>query len=1187
MKINKLKFKILLVLFLVGLTSIIFVILQNTLNAFASEYGWSVKTYIYSEKAPITVVKKYEDYDKGTTAYNTFTLNSGEYILFSESSYWDGDYGEGGCDSFESITAPNNYEFATSCWGQVYNVYGNNSDKWDDYFGTPEEIIKRAQNDAWPLGGRELYLHITFQPKINFTGVSSGGKTKNNVSVNWDLDYWKATINGKEYKKNTPITEDGTYTIEWEDTTTWGDLIPPQRSKISHTFTIDKTAPVGTLSGVNSNNRSNGKVSFTWTEANATAKIDGNNYSKNSLLNLSAGSHYFDIFDELGNSRRYSFIVDKTAPVISMYRSDNGSKFSDGALLNCYPYFNVADSDTQSVTISNNSNTYDWKTISTQLVYYDSRPSENVRKYYASRTDLINAIFNKEHTQNVISAKNYNINEAEHIYSSEVDYAYVGCNYSKYYYTANGTNGDYYIFFNDTVRDNFISNNITKYVLSTNKALFCYEGTYTIKATDDVGNYSEKTFTVDLTPPSSGTLSGVVNKGKTNSNVTFSWGADAIRATLNGNPYTKNSTISENGKYVIALFDAADNFTTYTFEIDKIPPTGTLSGVSNGGRTKNNVSFNWIESDATATLNNNNYEKNTPITEPGTYRIVLTDITGNSNTYTFTIDRTAPTGELSGVSNGGRTKNNVKFTWDATAMNKPNVTAKLDNKGYTNGSLITTEGAHTIVLTDDVGNSSTYTFTIDKTPPTGTLSGVENGGRTKNNVSFTWRESTATATLDGAIYNSTLITTEGAHTIVLTDDVGNSSTYTFTIDKTPPTGTLSGVSNGGRTRNNVIFMWAEVGASATLNGSAYNSGNIVSDENNYTVILTDDVGNSSTYTFTIDKTPPTGTLSGVSNGGRTNSDVSFTWTEPGATATLNLAPYERNTVVRAEGEYTIVLTDDVGNSSTYTFTIDKTAPIGNFSENGNLVDAVLYFKNSVSFTCNENDVYSELTVNKNTTPYTFGNLIKADGVYSLKLYDDVGNVNVYNFVIDTIAFTDNFNYLQKNYKSNISAWFETYNFKLSSSNNYIADKYYSFTNYSDCYKYAYNREHAIIESDTYLGGNIIYNLTGQAVTVYDVASLTSYVGQKYYIYKSSENSNTLKAYFNVANLEMALSRYAQMSVTNKYIPDTPAPQFEGDANIPKQNVMRDIIFINTANFTLPYKHNNGYLFLNGKAADYC
>ena len=1250
MKISsKNKFKILLALCVTFIFSLISGILSASVAAYAAT-GTSISADVYFifDSYPIYVETNYNEV-RGDGWSNNYTVTSSSYRI----NIYDY-YSSGGISNPTGSNEYINYIYykedgKTTSFG-LFNVeiYKDNAGKKGDLVNSYSTKSSDADLDnfsAANLSNGDYIIEITCVAACQGTlkGVTNGGRTNGTVSFTWSGSDESATLDGRAYTKGTEITAEGEHTIILKNTGGYSR---------TYTFTIDKTAPTGTLSGVTNGGRTNTGVTFSWTDSLATAKLNGSTYTKGSQI-TNEGSYTLELTDDVGNSTTYTFTIDKTAPVISMFRSDNNTKFSDGVTLNCYPYFSISDSDIKSVIISDGDTEYDWTKETTQTVYFDTRESEDSRIYYASRDALIDVLKEKERKDNLVSEQNYNTSEADHIYSSEIDYAYVGCNYFKYYYTADGQKGDYYIFFNDSVLNTFIDSNINSYVGSTNKTLFLHEGEFTIKATDIAGNITERTFTVDLTAPTSGKLDGVENGGKTNGNVSFTWGNDADHATLNNQEYSKGSTISENGKYTIALYDAVGNFVTYTFEIDKTAPTGTLSGVTDGGRTNTNVSFSWKESGATATLNSKPYESGTVVSDEGDYTIVLTDDVGNSTTYTFTIDKTAPTGTLSGVTDGGRTNTNVSFSWKdgrATAtLNKKEytkdsvitengnyelilkddvgnsttytftidktaptgtlsgvtdggrtntnvsfswtdgrATAKLDNTAYTKNAVITAEGSHKIVLTDDVGNSTTYTFTIDKTAPTGTLSGVANGGVTKNNVTFSWTETNATAKLDGKVYTKgTAITAEGEHTIVLTDDVGNSTTYTFEIDKTAPTGTLSGVTNGGVTKNNVLFSWSESSATATLDNKAYSSNTVIAEEGKHTIVLTDDVGNSTTYTFTIDKTAPTGTLSGVTDGGRTNTNVSFSWTEEGASATLNLSPYNKGTQIIVEGSHTIVLTDAAGNSSTYTFTIDKTPAYGEFSSEGNIVDGIYYFNHSVTFLCDEPSAYAELTFNKSTSSYSFGTTLSNDGEYELTLYDDVGNFNVYTFVIDTQAYNDNLNYLQQNYKSNISAWYETYSYKFSSTSKmYVADKYYSFTNYADTYKYAYNRERSIIESGTYKGGSIYCNYKGEIVTVYDVGSLTSYVGQTYYIYKSADNANTLKVYFNLANLEAALSRYAQLSITNKYIPNTPATPFPGDENVAAQEVMRDIIYVNNGSFKFTYKPSNVYLYINGILSDY-
>lgn len=94
----------------------------------------------------------------------------------------------------------------------------------------------------------------------------------------------------------------------------------------------------------------------------------------------------------------------------------------------------------------------------------------------------------------------------------------------------------------------------------------------------------------------------------------------------------------------------------------------------------------------------------------------------------------------------------------------------------------------------------------------------------------------------------------------------------FEVDQTAPTGTLSGVSDGGITNNDVQFKWSEDNCNATLDGDAYSSGNNISSEGTHTLKLTDAVGNTRTYNFEIDKTKPKIT-SDVANNGKVSVGI--------------------------------------------------------------------------------------------------------------------------------------------------------------------------------------------------------------------------------------------------------------------------------------------------------------------------
>lgn len=95
------------------------------------------------------------------------------------------------------------------------------------------------------------------------------------------------------------------------------------------------------------------------------------------------------------------------------------------------------------------------------------------------------------------------------------------------------------------------------------------EGSYSVVAGDNAGNVAYDTFIIDKTPP---VISGVVNGGIYNSDVMVSCfdNATGIKyASLNGTAFTPGSTITGGGSYTLEVADYGDNKTTVSFEINK------------------------------------------------------------------------------------------------------------------------------------------------------------------------------------------------------------------------------------------------------------------------------------------------------------------------------------------------------------------------------------------------------------------------------------------------------------------------------------------------------------------------------------------------------------------------------------------------------------------------------------------
>jgi hypothetical protein len=554
--------------------------------------------------------------------------------------------------------------------------------------------------------------------------------------------------------------------------------------------------------------------------------------------------------------------------------------------------------------------------------------------------------------------------------------------------------------------------------------LFDKSGTYKIIIVDVFGRWIEQEYSFVKSAPKGflqASNGSMLNNGDTTRyNVSFTWStALTCTATLNGEPYFKNTTISVVGSHVIVLKNNDGGTNVYTFTIDKTAPVGKLYYINNsqnielenGKTVKYDVFFTWADTEiCTAFLDNEAYLKNSTVTSDGFYTIKLVDLAGNQTVYTFTIKKTLPKGYLyttaGYIDNGAIINKDVYFSWTEN-----NCSALLNAAQYNKDVKISSEGTHTILLTDAYGNTAAFYFTIDKTAPTGSL-WTSNGAElttessTRFDVRLTWTETNVIAIINNTtVYTKdAIITMSGNYTIVISDIAGNKTTYNFTIKKAAPVGTIKAngetVKSGSTTRFDVTFSWTETGCTATLNGVLYTKNDRISVEEYYIIILTDSVGNTSEYTFTIDKTAPVSKIFAngeeLISGSITRFNAIFTWAEIGCTATLNGTPYISGTEITQEGEYTLKIYDTLGNGATYTIIINRTAKTGTLISNYAILENNTITRYNVYFTWND----SKSTATLNGEPYDKGNLIINDGEYIIILTDNVGNTSQYGFAID-------------------------------------------------------------------------------------------------------------------------------------------------------------------------------------------
>ena len=412
--------------------------------------------------------------------------------------------------------------------------------------------------------------------------------------------------------------------------------------------------------------------------------------------------------------------------------------------------------------------------------------------------------------------------------------------------------------------------------------------------------------------------------------------------------YTEGTTITEEGSYKLVVTDSLGNATTILFNIDKTNPT--ISGVVEGGRykiavptfTKGVGKLSKLDTaNGNAVISTTIYVSGDPITEDGTYRLVVTDAAGNEASVTFTVDNEAPT--ITGVEDKGLY--NQAKTPDATTngtIESVNLTKDGEKvEGYALGNAISEEGVYVLTVTDDLGNESQVTFTIDTTPPT--VTGVENLGEYKAATPIFTEDVKEAKLQKGAgealdFTSGTEITADDTYVLVVTDKAGNAKTINFTIDNVAPEiedvvdGTtykqaVTPVNNAGDIETVILTKDGKLVASYTTLGQ-------ITEDGVYELTVADKAGNETTVTFTID-TQVKGVTYITSNNNKPTKDsvlVTISAKEklrPVSGWTLLPDALSMTKVYDNNATENVIVTDLIGNTETLNIVvigIDKVAP---------------------------------------------------------------------------------------------------------------------------------------------------------------------------------------------------------------------------------------------------------------------
>ena len=485
---------------------------------------------------------------------------------------------------------------------------------------------------------------------------------------------------------------------------------------------------------------------------------------------------------------------------------------------------------------------------------------------------------------------------------------------------------------------NFEANNSIDNKITT---LFFYpeeesENCYQIKLVDklDTDNYNIYSFTIKTIKPIL-YLYGVEPDGKTGGNVYASWDNDEEQYTStysnNGNTYEyrKGQTLTASGYYTITLKDEIGNEAKANFEIDK--SIDFLIEDFNGNKYSIeeikyiNFDIRIIEQEPlNITLTKNDtiidYEFGLMITDESLYKVRLNDEFNNSIFFTFTIDKTPPKATLYGAENFGKTNKSAWITSSESELTCWFVRDENFRDVYLLGNEITTNGKYIVYIADKAKNYISFEFEIDKKinyDINTYRGGISNGGVRL----IAYENLKIIMYKDGKPFDYSfeqILNDDGEYSYTITDELGNKTSSFFNI-----------ITKKKQNLNHIlqqdisvveILKDDEICEYQILDNKLY-----LFDEGHYFVKIIDEQ-TSLQYSFeiTLDTTPPALELIGVENGGTTKKIVVMKNVSE-KPYTLNITvdganfEYKIGDEIERCGRFEVVLTDEAGNSTTYTF----------------------------------------------------------------------------------------------------------------------------------------------------------------------------------------------------------------------------------------------------------------------------
>jgi Listeria/Bacterioides repeat len=174
------------------------------------------------------------------------------------------------------------------------------------------------------------------------TGVSNNGIYNANKTITFDKG--TATLDGTAFTSDSTVSAEGKHTLVVTDTA---------GNTATVVFTIDKTVPV--VLGISNNGVYTTNKTITFNEG--TAALDGTAFVSGTTVSKE-GKHSLVVTDAAGNSTTVEFVLDKTAPVLSLKAGNKAVK--NGGISSGAVTVRVSDLFSVTSTVTLNGKTIAW-----------------------------------------------------------------------------------------------------------------------------------------------------------------------------------------------------------------------------------------------------------------------------------------------------------------------------------------------------------------------------------------------------------------------------------------------------------------------------------------------------------------------------------------------------------------------------------------------------------------------------------------------------------------------------------------------------------------------------------------------------------------------------------------------------------------------------------------------------------